>query len=1122
MRKLMLATIAATVLVLFAASAGAQTAAPDPLEQELWRQFQLDLLRVQQNPDNEQKREAAIDALSIEPKLTAWPASAGSRAQARALLQLIVAIANANRTKGDRARDLETAIACAQASLDVFARDAFPQPWGIAKQVLATAYARRVAGDRSANIEASLAAANEALGVFTAERDPTNWATTQTLLGIDYLGRVAGNRAQNIENAIQANEAAQTVFTREAHPAEWARNEGNLAIDYINRILGNRRDNIEAALKANLGVMDVYKNSPKAEDRITAASNLGPIYRKRIVGDHAQNVELGIKAEQEVLAAGTRDSDPDSWSTAQGALGNLYQERLLGSRAENLELSIKAFESALQVVTKETAPLEWALLTNNLGWTYALRIRGAAGDNKEKALSLIFDALTVRTRKAAPRDWAESQQALGKVYFNYLDGNYVSHLESGIAAYEAALSVYTREDDPQAWADCQFYLGTLYSERYLGNKAENVEKAIDHFRSALLVQTKAALPSDWAVTQHNLGMTYAERETGDKAENLRTAAGLLQDSASVQTREADPRNFLRTMSQLGGIEIKLGDWPAASKALLAGRGALLDLLAQNLDGEDERASVGLAGSLFTDLAFVSLRDGAIEQALAYLGEGRGILMSASLRRNGVALAPEAQQRADSVRADIRYWSGRTALPGEAGAEAMQYLQSLQQELASLYDSRATKERPSAMTQARAFLPEGGALVAPVATEVGGKLIVLVKQGGALRASVVDLPEFTTERVGRLERGDPYPAPLGGWRGALQAGRDAAAETDPERQRKLWSGWLDAIAAVGPQLWDAFLGAAERELAQAGVRPGARVFVVPTGPLGLFPLALAEDGATHARLWDAYEIAEAPSFEALADAAGRGEPARASLAAIVNPTLDLRYSELEGALVASRFDADAVSAPAPSQATLTNVLSALRGRDYWHFSTHGYFDWSNPLDSGLRLKDGTALTVAGLQDQHGELSHPRLVVLSACETGVYDTKQNVDEFVGLPAAFVALGASGVIATLWPVDDLATSLLMARFYELHRDGGAPPPTALKRAQDWLRDATGAELIAYARQETARARIGDQLPAIVRNITAAAAAASDRRPARGASAAAADSLAEKPYAHPYYWGGFIYLGL
>ena len=70
--------------------------------------------------------------------------------------------------------------------------------------------------------------------------------------------------------------------------------------------------------------------------------------------------------------------------------------------------------------------------------------------------------------------------------------------------------------------------------------------------------------------------------------------------------------------------------------------------------------------------------------------------------------------------------------------------------------------------------------------------------------------------------------------------------------------------------------------------------------------------------------------------------------------------------------------------------------------------------------------------------PRLVVLSACETGLYDITNSPDEFIGLPATFTALGAAGVLGTLWPVSDAATALLTAKLDDLHLEGwpGDPP--------------------------------------------------------------------------------------
>ena len=71
--------------------------------------------------------------------------------------------------------------------------------------------------------------------------------------------------------------------------------------------------------------------------------------------------------------------------------------------------------------------------------------------------------------------------------------------------------------------------------------------------------------------------------------------------------------------------------------------------------------------------------------------------------------------------------------------------------------------------------------------------------------------------------------------------------------------------------------------------------------------------------------------------------------------------------------------------------------------------------------------------------------------MFDIRSNADEFIGLPGAFIALGATGVVGSLWPVSDAATALLMAMVYELHMGGsagavdGAAPGTNLAARGD-----------------------------------------------------------------------------
>jgi len=56
----------------------------------------------------------------------------------------------------------------------------------------------------------------------------------------------------------------------------------------------------------------------------------------------------------------------------------------------------------------------------------------------------------------------------------------------------------------------------------------------------------------------------------------------------------------------------------------------------------------------------------------------------------------------------------------------------------------------------------------------------------------------------------------------------------------------------------------------------------------------------------------------------------------------------------------------------------------------------------------------------------LVTLSACETGIGKIASG-DDVVGLSRGFLYAGSRSIVASLWKVDDLATSYLMTNFYD-----------------------------------------------------------------------------------------------
>lgn len=202
----------------------------------------------------------------------------------------------------------------------------------------------------------------------------------------------------------------------------------------------------------------------------------------------------------------------------------------------------------------------------------------------------------------------------------------------------------------------------------------------------------------------------------------------------------------------------------------------------------------------------------------------------------------------------------------------------------------------------------------------------------------------------------------------------------------------------------------------------------------------------------------PDFDT-ADAQGVIQVASASRGGARSPDMgSLRFGPLEG----SALEVAAIrpwlgeKAVVLTEAKATeNALKQVQGPSILHLATHGFFlpDVSislpetdvgaspptanrveNPLlRSGLALagfnqresdgEDGvlTALEVASLN-----LRGTRLVVLSACETGLGDVADGEGVY-GLRRAFVLAGAESLLMSLWQVGDRRTADLMQQYYE-----------------------------------------------------------------------------------------------
>lgn len=127
----------------------------------------------------------------------------------------------------------------------------------------------------------------------------------------------------------------------------------------------------------------------------------------------------------------------------------------------------------------------------------------------------------------------------------------------------------------------------------------------------------------------------------------------------------------------------------------------------------------------------------------------------------------------------------------------------------------------------------------------------------------------------------------------------------------------------------------------------------------------------------------------------------------------------------------------------------RGADVMHFATHGLADVGQPIASLLMLPavDGGGnpayLTAGQVQEWQGDVD---LVYLSACDTALGPVRF-ADGMPGLQRAFLRAGAHGVIATLWPIEDVYASQFALDFYRRYLQG-MPPDQALSETQRaWL---------------------------------------------------------------------------
>jgi len=245
-----------------------------------------------------------------------------------------------------------------------------------------------------------------------------------------------------------------------------------------------------------------------------------------------------------------------------------------------------------------------------------------------------------------------------------------------------------------------------------------------------------------------------------------------------------------------------------------------------------------------------------------------------------------------------------------------------------------------------------------------------------------------------------------------------------------------------QLYDWLIRPLEPALASTTI--DTLVFV-PDGPLRTIPMAALHDGQQF--LIQKYAIATTPGLK-LTDPRplprGNAQMLALGLTEAVQGFPALPYVPAELATLQRLYGAEVLL---NQRFLLPSVDKELQEKPFSivHIASHGQFD--SDVKKTFILTFDDKLTMDHLEQTVGRLRFREnaleLLTLSACQTAAGDDRAAL----GLAGVAIKAGARSALATLWYIDDQASSELVTEFYRQFQDPGISRAKALQRAQGKL---------------------------------------------------------------------------
>ena len=664
----------------------------------------------------------------------------------------------------------------------------------------------------------------------------------------------------------------------------------------------------------------------------------------------------------------------------------------------------------------------------------------------EQALDALREALKIRQQNAQPEPLANTWVAVG--WAEHLSGR----SEDAVKHFLRAAELYSEAGTPLGEAGSLDRLGSTYLKLGLKDDARHA------FEASLEIYRASADRIHTAHTASNLGCLTRDPKLLEEAEEIFAAIGdrsalahvrfcqarLERDAGELVAALARIEEAVALVDQLRAAALRQGHpapvldlWQEYSEFHVE---VLMQLHEQAPDEDEERVArafevsdLARARHLYEMLleAQVDIRSGVPEELLERERAIQRRLNAAELRRQSLLQLEEADTGVAALEKTVR--------------GLLRELADVQAAIRTASPRFAEVRQPSPvrLEEIRELLTSDTLLLSYVLGEERSYLFVVSREG--IESHLLPQRRHIEELAWRVYQG---------------------LRNSQQRRMRL------QLPTLTQQLGAMLLGAVRNDLANR------RLLIVGDGllhyvPFAALPLTTQTLARSPELVIDRYEVVNLPSAAVLKTlrqrAAKRAVPSKelAVIADAVYSTNDdrlpsvVRISPSPGPLAElpyTRHEAESILALVASTKRLAALGFAanpelVRGGELsnyriLHFATHGLVHEQYPQLSGLAL---SMFDESG-QERDGHLRLHEiyaldlpadLIVLSACRTALTRQAQGAG-LVGLAHGFFYAGASGLLVSVWDVQDEATSKLMTEFYRGLLLEKLSPPAALREAQ------------------------------------------------------------------------------